>query len=88
MQSKTQAAQLLDTVIEQKLDLSEYKEKLPFILHSNFVIQCKDGCHKMNIASAGHLVDEIIKWENGDQHGSLEATLIQKFHITGNYRHA
>lgn len=81
--SNSQTKQLLDTVIEQQLDLSEYKEKLPTILHSNFVIQCKEGCHKINIASAGHLVDEIIKWENGTQYDSLEATLNQKFNITG-----
>jgi hypothetical protein len=86
MQSKTQAAQLLDLVIEQSLDLSEYKEKLPALISQNFMVQRKVDCHKSNDVNAGYLVDEIIKWENGDQHGSLEATLIEKFHITGNYR--
>lgn len=86
MQSKTQTAFLLDLVIEQKLDISQYREALPAVVHHNFVVQCKEKCHKGNASCSLHLVEEIIKWENGDQHGSLEATLNEKFHITGNYR--
>jgi hypothetical protein len=73
---------LLDMIIELRLDLSEYREKLPKWIWQNFFIQCREKCHKENQDCAAHLVDEIIEWENGKQYGSLEAMLNKKFKIT------
>jgi hypothetical protein len=82
MKNKTQAAFLLDLVIEQNLELSEYKVKLPELIRAKFDVSCRHFCHVTKEASAVHLVGEIINWENGHQLDSLEATLIEKFRIT------
>lgn len=77
----TDTQRLLEMIIELKLDLSEYKEKLPKWIWQNFFVRCKDGCHTENQDCAAHLVDVIVEWEHGRQFASLEKTINQRFKI-------
>lgn len=81
MAKQSATALLIDLIIEQELDLSEYGERLPAIIAERFRCLKKVEGHTGTVDSPPELVERVIRWENGEQDCSLEMTLIREFHV-------
>jgi len=70
--------QLINFIIERKLELKDYPKKLKPLLQKKFIIT--DGLNDLD--QTKHLIDVIIDWENNTEiHTSLETLLKEKFII-------
>lgn len=80
MGNKTPTQQLLNFVIDQKLDLEDYDLQLTPRIRERFLVHDKNTGR---IASR-RLVNTIIEWEKGNQKASLEVTLNEQYKINNN----
>lgn len=72
--------ELILLIIDQKLDLSEYEEKLPAIIKERFSVSCNDESGELMDIEL--LVYDIIEWENGNQKESLEKMIYCNYELT------
>ncbi len=80
MSNNKRVKQVIDFIIKQELDLSEYDKLKPLIKQNFFV-----GKKGMGIESfSDELIDCVIDWEKGNQNSSLEKLLSDNFVIVKN----
>lgn len=78
----TPTEQLLVLIIEQKLNLAQYAEKLPPLINEKFEITSKEGLHyKLQIDAAKDLVDAVIYWEDHMMYESLQSLINRKYSV-------
>lgn len=77
MGNRTPTQQLLDFVIDQKLDLEYYDLQLTLKIRERFIVHDKNTGR----IAPRRLVNTIIEWEQGKQKASLELTLTELYKI-------
>lgn len=78
--NKKDTERLLDFIIKQELDLKDYQRLQPMI-NEKFMI-CKTGKGIQNFTN--ELIDDIIDWENGNQHSSLQHLICSNYVVFTN----
>lgn len=74
----TTTQRLIGFIIDQKLDLNEYREKLPGLIKEKFIV--KHVCNP-TATPIEDLVLTIFYWEDGDKTSSLEERINKQYTI-------
>lgn len=70
--------QLIGLIIDQKLELDQYKIILPPLIQKHFSVISHQGIREQRV---GDLVEDIIFWERGHQTTTLEGMINEKYKI-------